>query len=647
MCGIAGYWSDGYADPDIAEQMADRITNRGSDDQGVWTDQDSGLALAHRRLSILDLSPAGHQPMCSPCNRYVLVYNGEIYNHQELRAELYTEGGHFDWRGHSDTETLLAALSHWGIQDTLIRLNGMFAFALWDRKEQTLFLARDRMGEKPLYYGKVGNTFLFGSELKALAAHPHWKGDIDRDALALYMRYKYVPSPWSIYQGIAKLPPAHFVVIRGRGMQAEEPQCYWDLGHIAELGTSTVDPRSSEELTHELDRLLSDAVGRRMTADVPLGAFLSGGVDSSTVAALMQAQSKQPIKTFSIGFEEEGYNEAEHAKRVAEHLGTDHTELYVTAQQAMAVIPKLPTIYDEPFAGSSQIPTYLVSQLAHEQVKVSLSGDGGDELFAGYNRHVVGPAIWNRLAWLPWPVRRTLGKTVALIAQGDTSRLARLLSGAKGIPKLGHKLDKLASALQAKDSIAFYKDLVSLWKQPSALVLGSREPATLVDQPEKTGKLPGLLEQMMLLDMLTYMPEEILTKVDRASMAVSLEAREPLLDHRVVEFAWQVPSKYKQREGQSKWLLRQVLYHYVPRKLIDRPKMGFGVPIEHWLRGPLRDWAEALLDEDRLRREGYFDPAPIRKMWNEYLKGKQRSHYDLWAVLMFQAWLESGQNLTD
>jgi len=627
-------------DKTIAERMAHRIQSRGPDDAGVWTDEGAGLALAHRRLSILDLSPAGHQPMPSPCGRYTLVFNGEIYNHLDLRAEMGAEGGAFDWRGHSDTETLLAALRHWGVQGALSRLNGMFAFALWDASERTLFLARDRMGEKPLYYGRSGNVFLFGSELKALAAHPDWQGEINRDALALYMRHNYVPAPWSIYQGIAKLPPAHFVVIRENGRVVSEPVCYWNLGRIAEQGVATAAGEPGA-LTDELEALLRDAVGRRMAADVPLGAFLSGGYDSTIVAALMQSQSERPIKTFTIGFHEEGYNEAQHAKAVAEHLGTEHTELYVTPEEAMAVIPKLPTIYDEPFSDSSQIPTFLVSQLARQHVTVSLSGDGGDELFCGYNRYVLGYRVWQKLRLLPAPLRQALS-WVFMHAPGHAlDAIQRRLPKHLQVSNLADRLPKLAEVLTHRNGDAFYRALVSHWKNPDQLVLGATEPDTILNRPDRMPQLPGLRERMMYLDMMTYLPGDILTKVDRASMAVSLEARVPLLDHRLVEFAWRVPTAYKYRNGQGKWLLRQVLYRYVPKALMDRPKMGFGVPIEHWLRGPLREWAEELLDEKRLREEGFFDPAPIRKMWEEHLSGKRRWHYYLWDVLMFQAWWEA------
>lgn len=646
MCGVVGYWSgaSGALDADVARAMARQIHHRGPDDSGTWLDTDAGLALAHRRLSIIDLSPAGHQPMVSPCGRYALVYNGEIYNNQDLRAELEREDGHFDWRGHSDTETLLAALSHWGLEDTLRRLNGMFAFALWDRAERQLFLARDRMGEKPLYYGRCGDVFLFGSELKALAAHPAWQGEVDRDALTLFLRHGNVPSPLSIYRGIHKLPPAHFIVVGDNGRAVGEPRCYWDLAAIAESGAASAQAGGdAAALTHSLDGLLRDAVARRMAADVPLGAFLSGGYDSSTVAALMQAQSNCPIKTFSIGFREVGYNEADHAKAVARHLGTDHTELYVTPDEAMAVIPKLPSIYDEPFADASQIPTFLVSQLARRHVTVSLSGDGGDELFAGYSRHVVGPAIWDKVQWLPCGLRRALGAAIAVLARADLDVLLRYLPKNMQVPDIANKLDKVADGLNAANGQAFYKSLTSHWKDPAAVVLGATEPRTEADHMATGPNLPGLRERMLYLDMLTYLPNDILTKVDRASMAVSLEARVPLLDHRVVEFAWQVPSEYKYRDGRGKWLLREVLYNYVPRELMDRPKMGFGVPIEHWLRGPLWEWAEELLDENRLRREGFFDPVPIRRMWREHSIGQRRWQNCLWDVLMFQAWFQEKQ----
>ena len=639
MCGIAGYLQKDVDNPSvIAERMALAITHRGPNDAGVWSDDAEGVALAHQRLSIVDLSLAGHQPMISPCGRYVLVYNGEIYNHLDLRNELVAEGGNFDWRGHSDTETLLAALRHWGIENALKRLNGMFAFALWDRNERKLVLARDRMGEKPLYYGRSGGAFLFGSELKALVVHPAWVGRICRDALALFLRHSCVPAPWSIYEGIVKLRPAHYVVICERGLTAGDPVCYWNLAQVAEAGAEAASG-SSTELTDSLEHLLRDAVGRRMAADVPLGAFLSGGYDSSTVVALMQAQSDRPVKTFSIGFPESAYDEAQYAKRVARHIGTDHTELYVTPEEAMAVIPKLPMIWDEPFADSSQIPTYLVSELTRRQVTVSLSGDGGDELFCGYNRYVLGHNVWRKLRMLPEPVRRELSRWIARAPGQQLDWLLRFLPLRLRAQNLNDRLPKLAEVLKCRDGDSFYRSLVSHWKQPEQIVLKSREPQTILSSPDRLPKLPGLRERMMYLDQMTYLPDDILAKVDRASMAVSLEVRAPLLDHRLVEFAWRVPTKFKYRDGQGKWLLRQVLYRYVPRELVDRPKMGFGAPIEQWLRGPLRDWAENLLDEKRLCEEGFFDPKPIRRMWSEHVSGKSRWHYYLWDVLMFQAWL--------
>ncbi|NHA15450.1 asparagine synthase (glutamine-hydrolyzing) [Thioalkalivibrio sp. XN279] len=639
MCGIAGFMGTNRIDVTVAERMGQQIAHRGPDDVGLWVDEAAGLAIAHRRLSILDLSPAGHQPMVSPCARFVLSYNGEIYNHAELRGTLEIEGGAFHWRGRSDTETLLAALRHWGVEGTLKRLNGMFAFALWDARERVLYLARDRMGEKPLYFGRTGRTFLFGSELKALAAHPDFQPTVDRNALALYMRHNCVPAPWSIYEGIRKLPSAHFVAVRDGGREIGEPVCYWDLAQIAGDGvrTSGGEPQA---LIEELDALLRDAINRRMVADVPLGAFLSGGYDSTTVVALMQAQSTRPIKTFSIGFFEAGHDEAQHARAVAAHLRTEHTELMVTSSDAMAVIPKLPDIFDEPFADSSQIPTYLVSQLARQHVTVSLSGDGGDELFCGYNRYLLGYRVWSKLRALPVPLRRAMSWALAHAPAQTLESLQGLLPKHLQVSYLPDRLPKLAGVLGHRDGRGFYRELVSHWNEPDRVVVDTCEPATVLSAPDRLPLVADLRNQMMLLDMLTYLPDDILTKVDRASMAVSLEARVPILDHRLVEFAWRVPLAFKVRDGQGKWLLRQVLYRYVPRELMERPKQGFGVPIEHWLCGPLREWAESLLDEKRLREEGFFDPTTIRKHWAEHLGGRRRWHYHLWDVLMFQAWRE-------
>jgi len=646
MCGFAGFIDyKKIKDYDIyatAIRMGTAIAHRGPDDSGVWFDDVVPLAFIHRRLSILDLTPAGHQPMLSPCGRYILVYNGEIYNHTELRCALDTEGRGDEWRGHSDTEILLAGLIHWGVEGTLSRLNGMFAFALWDRVDQKLFLARDRMGEKPLYYGRCNDSFMFGSELKALKAHPKWNAEIDRNALSLYLRYNYVPAPWSIYRGIFKLPAAHYVVIQYNGDNIGNPICYWDLGRVAENGQHHM-WEESENPVDALDKRLREAVYRRMTADVPLGAFLSGGYDSSMVVALMQTQSVKPIRTFSIGFEDVHFNEAKHAKAIASYLGTDHTELYVTPEQAMAVIPKLPMIYDEPFADSSQIPTYLVSELARSKVTVALSGDGGDELFCGYNRYVLGYQIWSILSILPLPLRSLISKIFAKAhVYGRTlETMQKLFPISLRANNLSDRLPKLANVLAHKDGESFYRILVSHSMSPNEIVLGGVESETILTRYEALPDLPGFRDLMMYLDQMTYLPDDILTKVDRASMAVSLEARVPLLDHNLIEFVWQLPIKYKYRAGIGKWLLREVLYRYVPKSLMDRPKMGFGVPIEHWLKGPLHEWAEDLLDEKKLIHQGFFDHKTVRLMLSEHMSGKQRLHYQLWDILMFQAWLEN------
>ncbi|MDO9271443.1 MAG: asparagine synthase (glutamine-hydrolyzing) [Rugosibacter sp.] len=649
MCGLTGFFSPANLAADAAEiarHMSEAIIHRGPDDSGVWVDAVAGIALAHRRLSILDLSPAGHQPMASNGGRYVIVFNGEIYNHLELREALTGMA----WRGHSDTETLLAAFEAWGIEATLKKCVGMFALALWDRETRSLTLARDRMGEKPLYYGWQGDVFLFGSELKALRAHPAFRGEIDRDALALYLRHNYVPAPYSIYRGIAKLPPGSWLTLSADAPVAAspEPTFYWRARDAAQADVRH--DLNDETAASELDTLLRRAVGGQMVADVPLGAFLSGGIDSSIVVALMQAQSERPVQTFTIGFHEAGYNEADHAHAVAAHLGTEHTELYVTAEQAMAVIPRLPALYDEPFADSSQIPTLLVSELAHRHVTVSLSGDGGDELFGGYNRYMWASRIWRSLGWAPRPLRAALAGVLTTLPpaawNGVFAGLSAFLPKRWRYANPGDKLHKLAGILAVRSPEEIYLALVSHWQQPANVVIGAKEPATVLTDARQWADVPDFASRMMYLDQMTYLPDDILTKVDRAAMGVSLETRVPLIDHRVVEFAWQLPLSMKIRGGQTKWLLRQVLYRYVPRELIERPKMGFGVPLDAWLRGPLRDWAEALLNESRLRQEGYFHPELIRQKWAEHLSGQRNWSYHLWDVLMFQAWLESNASHT-
>ncbi|TXF13340.1 asparagine synthase (glutamine-hydrolyzing) [Pelomicrobium methylotrophicum] len=655
MCGLTGFWT-----PDrlperldvVAQRMADTLTHRGPDDAGVWVDEGVGLALGHRRLAILDLSPAGHQPMVSASGRYVIAFNGESYNHLVLRADLEKIGaGGTAWRGHSDTETLLAAFEAWGVEETLKKTVGMFAIALWDRATRTLTLARDRMGEKPLYYGWVRGSLVFASELKAIRAFPGFDNAIERRALALFMRHNYVPAPWSIYEGIWKLPPGCYVQFAGGVLPTGgrgDIKAYWSLREVAEAGLAQPFMGTEDEAVDELDRLLRQSLSGQMIADVPLGAFLSGGVDSSTVVALMQAMSSQPVKTFTIGFHEGEYDEAQHAKAVARHLGTDHTEWYVTPQDALDVIPKLPALYDEPFADSSQIPTHLVSMLAKRHVTVALSGDGGDELFGGYNRYFWAMRLWRRLSRVPLPLRRLAAAGVRTVSPAVWNNLfglaAPLLPQRLRFALPGDKLHKAAGLFAARRPEEIYLRLVSHWEYPTDVVLGvEREPPTPLTDPAAWIACPDSERRMMYLDSITYLPDDILVKVDRAAMGVSLETRVPLLDHRVVAFAWRVPLSMKLRNGEGKWLLRQVLYRYVPNELIERPKMGFGVPIERWLRGPLRDWAEALLDEHRLRREGLFDPAPIRQKWAEHLSGRRNWAYHLWDVLMFQAWWEAAR----
>lgn len=656
MCGLTGFLGGTPAqgaggDEALLQRMATAILRRGPDDAGYWCDTPERIGFGHRRLAIVDLTAAGHQPMVSVGGRYVMVFNGEIYNHLELREELAQHGSGTSWRGNSDTETLLASFEAWGVESTLKRIIGMFALALWDRQTQALTLARDRLGEKPLYYGwqgeGAGRVFLFGSELKALRAHPTFSGVIDRGALSLMLRHNAIPAPYSIYQGVSKLIPGTFLTV---SLARPEPvlSTYWSAAQVAVDGACNRFTGTSTQAVDALEALLKDAVGKQMMADVPLGAFLSGGVDSSTVVALMQAQSERAVKTFTIGFDEAGYNEAEHAKAVAAYLGTDHTELYVTPEQALAVIPLLPSLYDEPFSDSSQIPTFLVSQLARQQVTVSLSGDAGDELFCGYNRYQVTARLWNKLTAVPLPLRRAAAMGLTRVSPAAWTKFLGAVDGllpkALKFSNAGEKIHKGAGVLASQSVDDLYLGLVSHWDDPASVVIGGQEPATLL-----TGNAPDLrglnqVERMMALDLLTYLPDDILAKVDRAAMGVSLESRVPFLDHRVVEFAWRLPQEMKLRDGQTKWALRQVLYRHVPPSFIERPKMGFGVPIDSWLRGPLRPWAEALLDESRLQREGYFHAAPIRLKWQQHLSGQRNWQHQLWDVLMFQAWLET-QNL--
>jgi asparagine synthase (glutamine-hydrolysing) len=648
MCGIAGFVESrptGAAGLEArARRMADQLVHRGPDDSGLWTDPAVGLGLGFRRLSILDLSPAGHQPMCSASGRYVIVFNGEVYNFSELRGSLEPRGHTF--RGHSDTEVMLAAVEEWGLEAAVRRFVGMFAFALWDRRDRTLHLVRDRLGIKPLYYGFSHGTLLFASELKAIRAHPDFKPEIDRSALTLLVRHGYVPTPYSIYCGVSKLTPGSIISFRidgGKDPALARSRPYWSFREFAEQGEREPFPGSDEEACSELERLLKDAVGLRMIADVPLGAFLSGGIDSSTVVALMQAQSTSQVKTFTIGFEERRYDEAAYARQVAAHLGTDHTELYVAPEEARSVIPKLPALFDEPFADSSQIPTYLVSRLARQKVTVSLSGDGGDELFGGYTHYTRAPWLWSRMRRIPGPLRQALAVIISTPGVGAYNRLLgrkQMASEHSRPGTAGEKIHKLAEALAVRDAWELHRHFSSHWKRPARLVIGGQEPLTIFTDPSRRPPLSGVASRMLATDTLGYLPDDILTKVDRASMAVSLEARVPILDHRVVEFAARLPMRLKIRQGQGKWILRRVLHRYVPAALIERPKMGFSLPLGAWLREPLRDWAEALLAGDRLRREGYFRPQPVRKAWAEHLSGDRNAEDLLWDVLMFQSWLE-------
>jgi asparagine synthase (glutamine-hydrolysing) len=648
MCGIAGFWQSKRIPEhplELLNQMGAALAHRGPDDSGSFHDEAVGIGMAFRRLSIVDLSPQGHQPMFSSSGRFAIIFNGEIYNFEELRAE---QGSH-QWRGHSDTEVMLEMFERCGVEAAVQRFIGMFAFALWDRQERKLYLVRDRLGIKPLYYGRAGSAFVFASELKAIHQYPEFQAEIDRDALALYMRHNYVPSPHCIYKGLRKLQPGCMLTLDA-STGAPVIHRYWSGEEIACRGRTSLLQADDMAIVERLHQLLLGAVRLRMIADVPLGAFLSGGVDSSTVVALMQAQSPRPVKTFTIGFHEEGYNEAVDARRVAEHLHTDHTELYLTPKDAQNVVPLLPGIYDEPFADSSQIPTFLVSKLARGSVTVSLSGDGGDELFGGYNRYSLIRRIWNSTKFVPTPVLNATSSLLRAIPPDSIDKAFSLLRPV--LPKSqrhsapGSKAQKLSAFLSLNSPQALYYEALSHWTNPAEIVKGSHEPGSVRENIENLYACSSSIEEaMMLTDLLNYLPDDILTKIDRASMAVSLEARVPLLDHRVVELAWTLPLSLKIRKRENKWILRQILYKYVPPALIERPKMGFGVPIDRWLRGPLRDWAESLLSEQSLSDHGLLNSGSIREKWHEHLAGRHNWQYLLWDVLVFQDWLSQNSSV--
>lgn len=639
MCGIGGIWKSS-GDLDVraaAHWMSAALRHRGPNDGGEWWDLASEIALAHRRLSIQDLSPEGHQPMISASGRFVIVFNGEIYNFEEIRKSLPGRS----WRGHADTEVMLAAFEQWGVSGSLDRFIGMFAFGLWDREIRRLYLVRDRLGIKPLYYGWINGNLFFASELKAIRAIPGFDGRIDRNALTLLMRHGYVPHPYSIYEGIYKLPPAGILEIR-RPDQAAAPGYYWSAREVAEHGAFHPYAAGPEPAFEEFERLLTDSVRLRMVSDVPVGAFLSGGIDSSTIAALMQSLSGRPIRTFSIGFREPEYNEAHHAAAVARHLGTEHTELYVTPAQAQNVVSKLPTIYDEPFADSSQIPTFLVSRLAGESVTVALSGDGGDELLGGYPRYALTARTWSLVRALPHGIRAAAARLLEAPSASAWESALRCLSPFMP-PKIrarnpGMQVERCASVLKQSSLELLYRSMVSQWDRPEKLVVSGAEPLTALTDSERQADLSDSVLRMMHTDLISYLPDDILTKVDRASMAVGLEVRVPLLDHRLVEFACRLPAQIRTPAGSDKGLLRRLLYKHVPAQLFRRPKMGFGIPVGEWIRGPLRDWAEDLLLPGRLAEDGFFDPAIVGQAWREHLAHQRNHHYRLWIILMFQAW---------
>ena len=655
MCGITGIFGNlrkEEFDSSIHEMSA-TLNHRGPDDAGTWINEENGVAFGHQRLSIIDLSSAGHQPMVSPCGRFTTVFNGEIYNHLQLRDKLNTSANKQSWKGHSDTETLVTAFSQWGIEKTLQQLVGMFAIAVWDFKEKRLFLIRDRFGEKPLYYGWSNGVFLFGSELKALQKYKRFSNQIDRGALSLYMKYMYVPTPYSIFRDIYKLEPGCilqidkgtkpptlplFAPFRDQGINIAQ---WYSISNMAQAGQKNLitDQNDAVDL---IEKTLLESVRSQLISDVPLGAFLSGGIDSSVITALMQKVCKDPVKTFTIGFEESSFNEAIYAKEVSRHLGTEHHELYVTSSDAFKVIPHLPTLYDEPFADSSQIPTYLVSKLARESVTVSLSGDAGDELFGGYNRYLWGSRVWNKVRWMPLIVRQTLGVAINKISVNTWDSIGNSLPNSSRVSLMGDKAHRMAHRLKNVKSLDdVYHSLVTEGYKEDGLVVNDK--AALITKLDNNDIVSGIVDfehRMMLLDSLTYLPDDILTKVDRAAMGVSLETRIPFLDYRVAELAWRLPLDTKINNGETKWPIRQVLYKYVPKVLIERPKAGFAIPVGQWIRGPLREWAADLLNEERIRREGYFNPELVQQLWQQHLSGKYDWTPRLWAILMFQAWLD-------
>ncbi len=646
MCGITGFIDlSGATDAEALEarvrSMAETLRHRGPDADGIHVDARTGLALGHRRLAILDLSESGAQPMAGAGGRFILVHNGEIYNFRELRRELELEGGPFlPWRGRSDTEVMLAAFQVWGVEKAVKRFTGMFAFALWDAKERTLFLARDRMGEKPLYYCRSGKNFLFASELKALRAADVFRPGLDMAGVAQFLRFQYIPAPRTIYEDVRKLRPGHLLAVRLDNPDRLESLPYWSLKDAVNRSLYAPFDGSEDEAADQLESLLRTTVRNQMISDVPLGSLLSGGIDSSLVTALMQAESGRPVRTFTIGYDDPAYNEAGHARRVAEYLGAEHTELTVTPQQALDLIPQLPQMYDEPFADASMIPTHLVASLTRRHVTVCLSGDGGDETFAGYNRHVWAPAIWQRMRTMPRGVRGLAAGVIKAFPPKFYNALFRLAPAKKGMTMAGYKLHRLADILSLDSREAVYKSLASTWQRPEQVLLSGQEPPCTADMPSLWPGVTGFTAWMQFLDSVTYLPDDILTKVDRATMSCSLESRAPYLDHKVVEFAWRLPLSMKLNGRESKYILRKILYRHVPRELVDRPKAGFGIPIDSWLRGPLRAWAEELISPNKLTGQGILRPEVVGIQWQDHLSGKRDNQFRLWNILMLQAWLD-------
>jgi asparagine synthase (glutamine-hydrolysing) len=641
MCGILGSFSRDVVNPDIIKSMGSCLSPRGPDDEGIYVNYNSGIVMFHKRLSIIDLSSQGHQPMTSANSRWVISYNGEIYNHLDIRKAIASSDLALSWKGSSDTETLISAIEVWGLNKTLESINGMFAFALWDKKEETLYLVRDRMGEKPLYYGKINNIFFFTSDLKALELHPEWKGIVDRDALSKFMRYGHVPAPLSIYKNIKKLLPGHFVKIKKYGYEISELVQYWSVKE--KINTSKKNYFSdSNEIEKNLDLLIKDSVRKRMIADVPVGAFLSGGVDSSLIVAQMQSLSKNKIKTFCIGNIDQQFNEAQYASEIAKYIGTDHHELMITSKDALDVIPKIPLIYDEPFADASQIPTYLVSKLTKQHVSVALTGDGGDELFGGYERLVKGIKLWGVVKYIPHIVRKLIAKGFVSNKISVIQSFLFNLSFIKNpSPELKLRLYKVLTSIDAKNALQFYDLILTHWKDKDIV---ADQENLISNFSEEISKM-SVFEQFSYKDLTTYLPDCILTKVDRASMSVSLETRIPYLDHQLIEFSFKIPEKFKVQSNKGKWILRKVLERYVPLDLFDRPKKGFTVPLAQWLAGPLRDWAEILLSEINLKKDGFFNSEIILAYWSEFLRGNSQYEREIWCVLMFQVWKNSKKTL--